>query len=460
MYPQPIPFGGMVGVATQRIGGTEMLTDKAVRAASPKDKAYKVADSGGLYLHVSPKNHKSWRFKYRFQKKEQLLTFGTYPEVSLADAREKRNEARKILRTGRDPRHAWKRQRLVGDLDDPKAFEQVARQWHESQRERWKPVHADDVITSLERDIFPDLGVMPMDEIDKPLLLSVLRKIENRGAIETARRVKQRVAAVYRYANAHGARLENPAVDINDALRPLPPSKRHPALLDVDAIRAMMFDIDRAGASPVTRLAARFLALTAQRPGMVRHLEWDEISGVDWGNPNSPADQATWTVPAEKIKQELQLRSDEAFNHLVPLSRQAVESLRVVRYLTGRAPYVFPSARTGLKPTSENAIGYLYNREGYKGRHVPHGWRSSFSTIMNEQAERDLGTDRRLLADRMIIDLMLAHTPPGMSASELRYNRAAYMPRRRELAQIWADLIMKDALSANDIMHSPRRKRR
>src|SRR5690606_899884 len=238
------------------------------------------------------------------------------------------------------------------------------------------------------------------------------------------------------------------------------PFRPHPALLDVDAIRAMMFDIDRAGASPVTRLAARFLALTAQRPGMVRHLEWDEISGVDWGNPNSPADQATWTVPAEKIKQELQLRSDEAFNHLVPLSRQAVESLRVVRYLTGRAPYVFPSARTGLKPTSENAIGYLYNREGYKGRHVPHGWRSSFSTIMNEQAERDLGTDRRLLADRMIIDLMLAHTPPGMSASELRYNRAAYMPRRRELAQIWADLIMKDALSANDILHSPRRKRR
>ena len=123
-------------------------------------------------------------------------------------------------------------------------------------------------------------------------------------------------------------------------------------------------------------------------------------------------------------------------------------------------PFVFPGARSGLKPISENAIGYLYNREGYKGRHVPHGWRSSFSTIMNEQAERELGNDVRLLADRMIIDLMLAHTPKGMSASELRYNRAAYMPRRRELAQRWADMIMEGAIPPGEIVDSPRRKRR
>jgi integrase len=193
---------------------------------------------------------------------------------------------------------------------------------------------------------------------------------------------------------------------------------------------------------------------------MVRHLEWDEIAGFDWGRPDSDSSEAMWVVPADKIKQELHLRSDEAFEHPVPLSTQAVETLRAVRYLTGRAPYVFPSARSGLVPISENAIGYLYNREGYKGRHVPHGWRSSFSTIMNEQAERALGQDLRLLADRMIIDLMLAHTPPGMSASELRYNRAAYIPRRRELAQAWADLILQNALPADEIVHSPRRKPR
>ena len=150
--------------------------------------------------------------------------------------------------------------------------------------------------------------------------------------------------------------------------------------------------------------------------------------------PSADVSEALWTVPADKIKQELHLRSDEAFDHKIPLSSQAVQTLRVVRLLTGRAPYVFPNARAGTSAMTENAIGYLYNREGYKGKHVPHGWRSSFSTIMNEQAERELGTDLRLLADRLIIDLMLAHTPAGMSATELRYNRARYMDRRRELA--------------------------
>lgn len=437
-----------------------MLTDKAVRAATAKDKAYKVSDSGGLFLHVSPKNHKSWRFKYRIEGKEQLLTLGTYPDVSLAEAREKRNDARKVLREGRDPRVAAKRAKLVGNSGTFQTFEQAAREWHAVQKPRWKPVHADDVITSLERDIFPHLGTMPLGAIDKPLLLSVLKKIEARGSIETARRVKQRVAAIYRYVNAHGAGLENPANDINDALAPLPPSKRYPALLEVEAIRRMLGDIDRAGASPVTRLAGRFLALTAQRPGMVRHLEWREISGVDWGNPSADVSEALWTVPAGKIKQELHLRSDEAFDHKIPLSRQAVETLRVVRLLTGKAPFVFPNARAGTVAMTENAIGYLYNREGYKGRHVPHGWRSSFSTIMNEQAERELGTDLRLLGDRLIIDLMLAHTPAGMSATELRYNRARYMDRRRELAQRWANMIMKGALSPLEVIDSPRRKPR
>ena len=437
-----------------------MLTDKAVRAATTRDKAYKLADSRGLHLHISASWHKSWRYKYRFERKERLLTLGTYPEVSLADAREKRDEAKKILREGRDPRHAAKRGRLVGADDSGKSFEKVAREWHALQIERWKPVHAADVITSLERDIFPYLGSMPLAEIDKPLLLSILRKIESRGAIETARRIKQRVAAIYRYANAEGAKLENPASDINDALKPLPPPKRYPALLDVGSIRTMIGDVDRAGASPVNRLAARLLALTAQRPGMVRFMEWDDITGIDWANPNTDSSDALWKVPADKIKQELHLRSDEAFDHPVPLSSQAVEALRAVRWMTGRSPFVFPGARSGLKPISENAIGYLYNREGYKGRHVPHGWRSSFSTIMNEQAERELGSDVRLLADRMIIDLMLAHTPKGMSASELRYNRAAYMPRRRELAQRWADMVMEGAIPVEEIIDSPRRRRR
>lgn len=449
-----------MGVTALERWGYRMLTDKAVRAAVAKDKAYKIADSRGLHLHISASGHKSWRYKYRFEKKERLLTLGAYPEVSLAEAREKRDEAKKILRTGRDPRHNAARNRLVRQTDSSRCFEEVAREWHALQIGRWKPVHANDVITSLERDVFPYLGAMPLEEIDKPVLLSILRKIENRGAIETARRIKQRVAAIYRYANAEGAKLDNPASEINEAMKPLPPPKRYPALTRIEQVQVMIGDIDRAGASPVNRLAGRLLALTAQRPGMVRYMEWEDITGIDWSDSSSDSSQALWKVPAEKIKQELHLRSDETFEHPVPLSSQAVEALRAVRWLTGRSAFVFPGARSGLKPISENAIGYLYNREGYKGRHVPHGWRSSFSTIMNEQAERDLGSDVRLLADRMIIDLMLAHTPKGMSASELRYNRAAYMPRRRELAQRWADMILEGAIAPAEIIDSPRRKRR
>ena len=437
-----------------------MLTDKAVRAAAPRNKAYKVADSGGLSLHVSVKGHKTWRFKFRVGGKEQLLTFGAYPDVSLAEAREMRNESKKLLRAGQDPRHAAKRAKLIGSSPDAETFEVMARRWHEKQLGRWKPVHAGDVITSLERDIFPHLGSMPMVEIDKRTLVAVLRKIEARGAIETARRVKQRVAKVYQFANAEGGDFVNPASDINEALAPVPPAKRYPALVELSAIRTMLFDIDRSGSSPITRLASRFMALTAQRPGMVRTMEWSEVKNVDWGKPAADISEAVWIVPADKVKQELHLRSDEAFDHQVPLSRQSIEALRAVRLLTGRCKYVFPSWRSGTVPMSMNTVGYLYNREGYKGRHVPHGWRSSFSTIMNELAERNSVQDERRIADRFIIDLMLAHTPKGMSASELRYNRAAYMPRRRELAQEWADLILQGAVALEEILESPRRKPR
>lgn len=437
-----------------------MLTDKAVRAAVAKEKPYKLADQHGLSLFVTPKANKSWRFKFRIAGKEQLLVLGTYPEVSLAAARERRDDARKLLRAGRDPRHAAKRHKLVGADSNDETFELLGREWHALQLKRWKPVHANDVITSLERDIFPQIGTMPLGEIDEPLLLKILRMVESRGAIETARRLKQRINSVFLFARGKGIKVDNPTTALSASLTPVPPGKRYPALLEAEEIRKLMFEIDRAGASPMTRLAARFLALTCQRPGMVRRMMWAEVSGIDWGNFQSASHEAMWIIPSSKMKLELHLREDEAFEHKVPLAAAAVDTLRAVRWLTGRSTYVFPNARSGIEPMSENAIGYLYNRHGYQGRHVPHGWRSSFSTIMNEQAERDLGEDRRLLADKLIIDLMLAHTPVGLSASELRYNRAAYMPRRRELAEQWATMIMSDALPSEEIIGSPRRKPR
>ena len=437
-----------------------MLTDRQVRTAKPRDKAYKLADRNSLFLHVSAKGHKSFRYKYRFDGKEQLLVIGAFPDVGLGDAREAMESARKLLKEGRNPKHGVAKKRLLGDMSSDYSFETIARRWYAQQVDVWKPVHAQDVMRSMERDLFPDLGHLPLEDIDTQLLLAVLYKVQDRGAIESAHRLKQRVRSVYRFARGMGIKCENPAIDVGEAMKKVPKAKRYPALTDVEEIRGFLAVIDDGGASPVTRLASRFLALVAQRPGMVRHAEWVDIHGIDFAAPDNDSSGATWVVPAEKMKLEADQRQDDDYDHRVPLSQAAVATLQAVHRLSGNCPYIFPAITSGLQPLSENAVGYLYNREGYKGRHVPHGWRSSFSTIMNEAIGVELGQDIRVIGDRLIIDLMLAHVPAGMSESEFRYNRAKYMPRRRELAEEWAKLIMEGAIEPNAIIYSPRRKRR
>ena len=386
-----------------------------------------------------------------------MLVLGAYPEVRLATARELRDEAKKALAAGRDPKLEAKRAKLVASGAD-RSFERYARDWFDAQRGRWKPVHATDVITSMERDLFPKIGAFAVDDIDEPLLLSALKAVEDRGAIETAHRLRQRAERVFRWARSHGAGNGNPASDVKEGMRPPKVKRRWPAIVDVERLREFVRDVDAAGASPVTRLASRFMGIVAQRPGMVRGMSWREVEGVDWDDDASDACKAVWRIPADRMKQELDLREDEAFEHKVPLPRQAVEALRAVRQLTGRGPLPFPSGWDAHEPLSENAVGYLYNRIGYKGRHVPHGWRSSFSTIMNRRAAATLG-ETRLLLDRLVIDLMLAHRPTGISSEEFRYNREAYPERRREIAQDWADMLIKDASPAAALIGTRRRSR-
>jgi hypothetical protein len=438
-----------------------MLTDQKVKNAVRADRGYKLPDSGGLHLFVTPTGTKSWRLKYRFGGKERRIVFGQYPEVSLKEARVMRDEVKRALRDGRDPALEAQRAKITRRVGNQNQFEQIARRWHETQKDRWKPVHASDVITSMERDLFPAIGAYPVDQIDEVLLLGALRAVEGRGAIETAHRLRQRAERVFKFAASEGIRNSNPAANVKEALKVVPPSRRWPALLELDDVRALLRSVDRAAASPVTRLASRFLALVAQRPGMVRHAEWKEIRNVDWSDPVTSSPEAVWVIPPGKMKLELELRDDEAFEHRVPLTDQAVAVLRAVRTLTGRGPLIFGSAGDARKAISENAIGYLYNREGWKGRHVPHGWRSSFSTIMNQRMERAFPGQERLLIDRLIIDLMLAHHPAGMSATELRYNRARYMERRRELLEDWASLIITPgAEPAESLLNGPRRRRK
>lgn len=437
-----------------------MLTDPAVKKAASREKAYKLPDSGGLHLFVTPAGTKSWRYKYRFGGKEKLLVIGRYPDISLKAARLARDEAKRTLANGRDPSLEARRVKLVGQGRASETFEKWGREWHETQKPRWKPVHADDVITSLERDLFPLIGDYPVTDIDERLLLAALRKVENRGAIETARRIRQRAERIFKFAKAAGAGNANPASEVKEAMKPLPKSRRYPAITVVEDLRKLMAAVDAAGAMPTTRLASRFLALTNQRPGVVVTMPWAEIENVDWSDRSNPSPDAVWHIPSERMKLEFDLREDDECDLYVPLVPAAVDTLHAVRTLTGRGPMVFCSSRSSHDPMSANAIGYLYNRIGYKGRHVPHGWRSAFSTIMNARVEREHrmhpGNDG-LLIDRLIIDLMLAHVPKGMSETEFIYNRNRYPERRRELAEEWADLLMRDAVSAAELLQGRRR---
>ena len=403
-----------------------MLNDAKVRAAKPREKAYKLTDSHRLYLLVTPSGSKLWKWSYAYDGKQKTLHFGVHPKVSLADARCKRDDSSALLSEGRDPRIVRKLMVEANLEASRQTFERVARDWFENSKSRWALVHSDDVIRSLERDVFPAIGPLPIGDLNAPLVLAVLREIEARGAIETAKRVRQRISGVFTFAIAKGLRQSDPAEKLGAVLKPLRKG-RQPAITDIVRLRAMMIAAEEDYTRPITRLGLRLLALTAVRPSELRGARWDELEDL---NDEAPL----WRIPAERMKGDLERKSELAGDHLVPLPPQALAVLKALWPLTGRGTLIFPSNRHANRPMSENALGYLLNRAGYHGHHVPHGFRAAFSTIMNEWAERH-GKDH----DRAVIDLMLAHAPK--EKVEGAYNRAAFMPRRREIASIWASLL-------------------
>lgn len=405
-----------------------MLTELAVRNAKARDKQYKLGDGHRLYLLVTPSGGKLWRMNYTFDSQHKSLAFGKYPLVSLTEARAKRDDARKLLDEGRDPVVA-KRMKIEAQIEAHRnTFEKSARAWHDTIKAQWARRHADDILRSLERDVFPTIGILPISEISPPIVMKLLRAIEDRGAIETAKRTRQRISAVFVFAIAEGIAERDPSERLGGALKPIPRRGRQPAITDLILLRKMLSEAEDDFARPVTRLALRMLALTAVRPSELRGACWSEFEGLDGKTP-------LWRVPAARMKGDLARKVEIDGDHLVPLAPQSVAVLDSLRQLTGGGSLLFPSTRQMNKPMSENAIGYLLNRAGYHGRHVPHGFRAAFSTIMNEWA--NLEGDG---SDRAIIDLMLAHVPDGKV--EAAYNRAAYMPRRRKIAQIWAARVL------------------
>lgn len=399
-----------------------MLTDGAIRKARPKERPYKLSDYGGLYLLVTPTGSRLWRFKYSFHGKEKLLAIGKYPEVVLTAARAARDDAKRSLAAGKDPSIMKRVRAASAALTAATTFEGIAREWHSAQKAMWTKKHIAEVLGSLEADVFPAIGKLPMLEIGPPVVLECLRAIEARDAKVVARRVRQRISAVFVYAIATGRAETDPAAIVKQAMAPIKKG-RQPAILDLGKARQILIDAEAKPAHPVSRLALRFLALTVVRPSAMRLAPWSEFDDLDEKKP-------LWRIPADRMKLSVQNKEDEGRDHWVPLAPQAVEVLKVARSLTGTGPLVFPSVRNAHRPISENTIGYMLNRAGYHSLHVPHGWRSTFSTIMNE----------RFPADRQIIDLMLAHVPKDKVESA--YNRAAHLERRRRLAIIWANLLM------------------
>lgn len=401
-----------------------MLTNAQVRTARTKPCAYKLSDGQGLHLYIAPTNLRSWRLRFRMDGKEQLLTIGKYPEVDLAAAREAAAAARDALRAGRDPR-----EERAARLEMDRTFATVARAWHAHWRSTWTEVHAGDVITSLERDVFPAIGAIDVDDIGVVDIRDVLRAVEARGAIETAKRLRQRISKVFGFAIANDWAVVDPSVSVKQALSAAPIASEQLALVSLDDAQDLLAASTGVGGPTIVDLASRFLALTAVRQGALRGMRWDEVEGVDWtGETIGPA-APIWRVPAARMKLAKAKKGDARFDHLVPLSRQAFEILCTVRALGVDADLVFGQL-------SESAIGALYRKAGYAGRHVPHGWRATFSTILNE----------RYPGLRVMIDRALGHAgkkDPDVNVKvEGAYNRSVHIWPRRRLMQRWADMLM------------------
>lgn len=391
------------------------LTDKAISNAKPGPKPIKLFDGRGLFLLVTPAGGKWWRLKYRHDGKEKLLSLGVYPDVSLKDARDRCDAARKQLADGIDPSVNRKAQKSLREQQAANSFETVSREWYEKHSPGWVPSHGDRIIRRLERDIFPHIGKRPISEIAAPELLEVIRRIEARGALETAHRAMSNCGQVFRYAVATGRASRDPSGDLRGALPPVR-GEHFAAVTEPEQVGAILRSMDAYQGTLTVSCALRLAPLVFVRPGELRAAEWAHID----------LDAGEWRYTVTKT----------GTPHIVPLATQAVAILREIQPLTGHGRYVFPSARTGARPMSDNAILAAMRRMGIsKDEMSGHGFRAMARTILDE-----------VLGFRPdLIEHQLAHAvkdPNGRA-----YNRTAHLPERRKMMQQWADYL--DELRVN-----------
>lgn len=391
------------------------LIDLKIKKAKPSDKPRKLADGGGLFVLVTPAGGKLWRLKYRFGGKEKLLAFGAYPEVTLARARELRDDAKRALADGIDPGALRKINKAHAAACAANSFEVVARSWFAKAYADKAETTRTKTLTRLEQDVFPWIGARPVSEITAADVLDVIRRVEQRGAIDLARRVFNYTGRALRYAVTLGMadRDVSASIDLGLVLTQRE-TRHHAAVTSPQAVGGLMRAIDGFTGGFVTLCALKMSALTFVRPGELRHAEWEEID----------LDGATWSIPGAKMKM------DNA--HIVPLSRQAVAILCELHKLTGRGRYVFPSERGGSRPMSENTVNGALRRMGFtKDEMTAHGFRAVARTLLDE--ELGFRPD--------FIEHQLAHAvkdPNGRA-----YNRTAHLGERRKMMQAWADYLDK-----------------
>lgn len=385
------------------------LANTSIRNAKPRAKAYRLFDAGGLYLEVSSAGGKWWRLKYRHAGKEKRISLGVYPAVSLKDARDRRDDARKLLANGIDPSENRKAVRASGQERMANSFEAVAREWCSNHGLTWVPSHRERIVRRFERDIFPWVGGRPIADISAPELLAVIRRIEGRGALETAHRALSNCGQVFRYAIATGRAERDPAADLRGALPPVK-GDHFAAITDPERVGNLLRAINAyQGTFPVC-CALRLAPLVFVRPGELRKAEWADID----------LEAGEWRYWVTKTDTQ----------HIVPLSSQAIAILRQLRLATGRGQYVFPSARTTQRPMSDNALLAALRRLGIpKDEMSGHGFRAMARTILDE-----------VLGFRPdLIEHQLAHAvrdPNGRA-----YNRTAHLAERRKMMQAWADYL-------------------
>ena len=402
------------------------LTALQISKAKSQTKQYKMHDGGGLFLIITPTGGKWWRFKYRYNGKEKTLSFGTHPEIKLSDARKLREEARTQVATGIDPAELRKAEKAAQAESCANSFEVIAREWISKQSNSWSPANTKIVTRLLVVNVFPWIGKRPIIELKAPELLALLRRMEERGILKSALRVRAICGQVFRYAIATGRADRDIAADLRGALAT--PKKKHLAsITDPKEVAALLRAIDGLTGTFIVKCAMRLAPLVFVRPGELRQAEWCEID----------LDKAEWNIPAEKMKTKQP--------HLVPLSTQAISILKEIQPLTGSTRYVFHSTRTVKKPMSDMALSAALRRMGYaQGEMTPHGFRAMARTILDEvlQVRPDF------------IEHQLAHAvrdPNGRA-----YNRTKHLLERHKMMQLWADFL--DGLKKNKAKVIPIKK--